>query len=261
MENFFVHIAPLVERANGELRRQFKAADLERFEEFTQTLLGRRPPAMEDPRQRNGRPSRFWFPGLTAKPWHDLSGTGWVQALESSYEEIRGEFLNAIRDDAAFGLYMPSVGEGAVEFEFKDWKSLYLYRMGKDFEENQRRCPRTTAVIKSSPVATEVMYTVLRGGGYAAAHCSDFNAKLTCHLGLVVPPDCAIRVASEARPWEEGKCLIFDDTYEHEIWNNSQNIRGILLMDVWHPGLTEVEVAALQYLSGELAAAGLFSVE
>jgi aspartyl/asparaginyl beta-hydroxylase (cupin superfamily) len=261
MENFFSHLAPLVEQTNGELKQRYKAGDLERYEEFTETLLGRREPAMEDPRQRNGRPSRFWFPGLTAKPWHDLSDAAWLKTLESSHEEIRNEFLAAIGDTAAFGLYMPSVGEGGVEFDFKEWKAFYLYRLGNNFEENQSRCPRTTTMIKTSPVATEVMFTVLHGGGYTAAHCSDFNAKLTCHLGLVVPPDCHISVASEVRTWEEGRCLIFDDTYEHEVWNNSQSFRGILLMDVWHPELTEIEIASLEYLSGKLAAAGLFSIE
>jgi beta-hydroxylase len=57
------------------------------------------------------------------------------------------------------------------------------------------------------------------------------------HLPLVVPPGCRLRVAAETRTWQEGRCLIFDDTVEHEAWNDSDLSRGVLLLDFLRPGV------------------------
>ena len=81
------------------------------------------------------------------------------------------------------------------------------------------------------------------------------------HLGLAVPDDCALNVGGEARTWQPGKVLAFDDTYEHEAWNRSERARAVLLMDAWNPHLTEAEkavlpavVAALKKLGEDLQA-------
>ncbi len=71
---------------------------------------------------------------------------------------------------------------------------------------------------------------------------------LTCHLALVIPEGCAIRVESEARTWEEGKCLIFDDSYMHEVWHHGTEVRMVILWDIWHPELTETEIEVLKHI-------------
>ena len=67
------------------------------------------------------------------------------------------------------------------------------------------------------------------------------NTRLTVHLPLIVPPDCGFRVGSETREWVPGKAWVFDDTIEHEAWNESDVPRGILIFDIWNPFLTAAE--------------------
>jgi aspartate beta-hydroxylase len=114
-------------------------------------------------------------------------------------------------------------------------------------------CPRTAEIIdRIEPMLTatgEVFFSLLHPGVVLPPHHDDSNAKLTVHLPLVVPPDCAIVVGGERRTWVEGKCLAFDDTFVHEAWNRGDRVRICLLLDVWHPCLTEVEIDALSQLS------------
>lgn len=257
--DFVARLPAIVETVRGDLEVRYGAAELERFEEFLQILLGNKRAQYADPRQRNGSPSRFWFPGLKAQPWHDPKDLPWVEGLEAAHETIRDEFIRLFEDRANFNTYAPYFGQ-PLDFEASRWESFYLYRLGKDFVENQAKHPLTTAIIKTLPISSEVMFTVLYPEGFAAPHCSDFNARLTCHMGLIVPPDCGIRVASESRTWEEGKLLVFDDTFEHEIWNHSSSIRAILLLDIWHPELTDIEIASLEYFINKVRATGVFMV-
>ncbi|WP_224242173.1 aspartyl/asparaginyl beta-hydroxylase domain-containing protein [Hyalangium gracile] len=238
--------AMALEHVMSQARQRYKAAELERVEEFVQNMLGMRTPVAADPRQMNGKVSRNYFPGLTARPWHDTSRLSWVPRLEQSFSMVREELESALRVGRGFEEFYDR-----TDFEKQGWKEFYFYRAGSgtkiriDFPENQARCPKTTQLIQQLPVAGEAMFASLAPKGYIRPHCSEFNAKLTCHLGLIVPPDCAIRVADEVRTWEEGKCLLFDDTYEHEVWNRSERLRVILLLDVWHPDLTQIEVSTL----------------
>jgi aspartyl/asparaginyl beta-hydroxylase (cupin superfamily) len=92
------------------------------------------------------------------------------------------------------------------------------------------------------------MFSLLRPGARIAPHTGMFNTRLVCHLPLIVPPGCRFRVGNEVREWEEGKLLIFDDTIEHEAWNDGGEDRVVLIFDIWRPELSErerKEVAAL----------------
>jgi aspartate beta-hydroxylase len=84
-------------------------------------------------------------------------------------------------------------------------------------------------------------------GAHITAHCGPSNVSLTLHLGLSVPPETEIRVGDETRRWQEGKCLVLDDSFEHEVWNRGERTRFILLLEVWHPDLTEVEKRFLSW--------------
>ena len=113
------------------------------------------------------------------------------------------------------------------------------------------RIPKTLAVVDSLPglctdyVWGDAVFSALAGGTHLAPHCSMDNLRVRCHLGLVVPGDSTLRVEREMRSWQEGKCLVFEDSFEHEVWNRSRNRRIVLIADVWHPGLTAVERRAL----------------
>ena len=83
------------------------------------------------------------------------------------------------------------------------------------------------------------------GQSHLRPHCSVDNLRVRCHLALGVPFGCCIRVAQETRNWEDGSALLFEDSFEHEVWNRSDQRRGILILDFWHPDLTPPEIEAL----------------
>ena len=85
------------------------------------------------------------------------------------------------------------------------------------------------------------MFSLLKAGARISPHTGMFNTRLVCHLPLIVPPNCRFRVGNEVREWEEGKLLIFDDTIEHEAWNDSDEDRIVLIFDIWRPELSEQE--------------------
>jgi aspartate beta-hydroxylase len=186
------------------------------------------------------------FPGLSSRPWYDASEFVWAKQLEASYEVVRDEVLAATSKRQGFERYSyPGLGDN-------DWESLMFYRGGEQVEENCARCPETAALLRAIPGSRrrEAMVSVLGPGARIPPHRDSGNQLLTCHFGLVVPPDCGLRVGGDARTWQEGKCLIFDTSYEHEAWNHSDRTRIILLVDFWHPELTEVERRFLDKIEG-----------
>jgi aspartate beta-hydroxylase len=104
--------------------------------------------------------------------------------------------------------------------------------------------------------APETLYSVLRPGTHILPHRGVTNTRLVTHLPLIVPPDCALRVGGETHVWEEGRCITFDDTFEHEAWNRSDQTRVVLILDSWNPDLSEAEQAAVTDL---VAAIGDFN--
>ena len=93
-------------------------------------------------------------------------------------------------------------------------------------------CPRINSVIYGSH-----FFSRLVPGTHLSKHCGPSNFRLRCHLGLIVPPGCRIRCADQVREWREGECLIFDDSFEHEVWHDGDEDRIVLIADVWHPEL------------------------
>ncbi|MBW4566491.1 MAG: aspartyl/asparaginyl beta-hydroxylase domain-containing protein [Tolypothrix carrinoi HA7290-LM1] len=133
---------------------------------------------------------------------------------------------------------------------FVDWPEKYIYNQGWEvfglyafsnrIEDNCRLCPETTKLVEMIPGMTTAGFSSLAPGTYIGPHFGATKAVLRCHLGLIVPDECAIRVDTETRSWQEGKCLIFDDTFEHEAWNKSDKTRIVLLIDFERPStLTE----------------------
>ena len=113
----------------------------------------------------------------------------------------------------------------------KGWDLFSLHSFGKKLEDNCRLCPETTKLVESIPGMTTATFSSLAPGTHIVPHKGYINTVLRCHLGLIVPDDCEIRVGHETKTWSEGKCLVFDDTEEHEVWNRSNIPRIILLID------------------------------
>ena len=118
---------------------------------------------------------------------------------------------------------------------------IFLYERGRRHDDVCEACPVTTSVIEGDgamrTAAGLIYVSRMRAGTHIAAHRGPTNLRLRCHLGITVPKgDCAIRVQDESRRWREGRCLVFDDSYEHEAWNHADSDRIVLIVDLWHSG-------------------------
>jgi aspartyl/asparaginyl beta-hydroxylase (cupin superfamily) len=96
--------------------------------------------------------------------------------------------------------------------------------------------------------APSILFSRLAPGARIPPHNGVMNARLICHLPLIVPPRCGFRVGGETRQWREGELLVFDDTVEHEAWNDSTEDRIILIFDVWRPEIAADERRAITAL-------------
>lgn len=218
--------------------------ELTRVEECLSYLAGQRPlPAISDPHQQ---PTRLFFPGLSARAWHDTATMPWVAEFEGSYESILAEARGLLHTKARF---VPYEDPYTLELGWAGWDTFSLYRKGKFIEENCARCPKTLAALERTPHGVrQAMFTLLAAGAHITPHSGGTNVLLTCHLGLIIPRDCALKVGDEARSWVPGRVTVFDDSFVHEAWNRSRDVRVVLLWDTWHPDLTAVEVRALTHL-------------
>lgn len=186
--------------------------------------------------------------GLTGKPWWDPMKTPYskfIQLLENNWIAIKNEALFLL-DDRQAG-FLPE-SEGLQDTG--DWKQYELFTRGKKHPQNCNRSPRTCALVEQMPDAAgckrgQVKFSIMQAGTHVWAHCGPTNCRLRSHLGLVVPPGAKIRVANETKVWTEGKVLMFDDSYEHEVWHEGKSLRLVLIVDFWHPDLTVYQKSTL----------------
>lgn len=219
---------------------------MRRFEECLDINLGRKPAYVS-------RPLMFNFPGLPAIAFFDREDFDWVPAMEAQAGAIEAELRQVLADDQ--GGFVPYVqtlpdepaGQFAPLDRNPDWSAYFLWKHGKRIEEHARRCPATLAALEAVPQihvanrAPAAMFSALKPHTHIPAHNGATNCRLTVHLPLIVPDGCRFRVGNHVRRWTPGELLIFDDTIEHEAWNDSDHLRVVLIFDVWHPMLTEVE--------------------
>lgn len=249
-----------IDQCHQELIEQYGSPNLERFTGFINHLTGRKLLKPADSRQRNGETTELWYPDLAAKPWHDTATLPWVKILESSFPAIRDEVTAVLAGKLKFKEPDVVVRE---DFDYVGWDNYHFQRLGKissfleQFPENLELCPNTAAVLDKIPLAGDAKFAIMQPGGYLKPHFSTFNGRLVCHLGLIVPANCAIRVADEIREWKEGATILFDDTYEHEAWNRGNTLRAVLLLDMWHPDLTEIEIICLEMMLSKVSSIDL----
>lgn len=256
------------EDALAPVRARHGGAALARFDACLENLTGERRAAVDDPRQR---PTILYFPGLPASPWFSREQFPWFAELEAATADIRTE-LDAVMPRAQQGERVFTDDEAerrglAGAQGAPSWHGFYFWRHGEPREDNLALCPRTAAILAGLPLcrirehAPEVMFSVLAPGTHILPHRGVTNTRIVCHLPLVVPGDCALVVGGERHAWREGEAVAFDDTFEHEAWNRGTRTRVVLIIDVWHPGLTEVERDAVAVLVGAMGdfnkAAGL----
>ena len=202
------------------------------------------------------QPSAYYFPGLPQRQFYEREEFPWVAAVEAAAGDMLEELNAARAEDVAFRPYLQAK-EDRPNSDFHgllnnpDWSTLYLWENGGPVAENVARFPQTFAALEQLPLphittrAPSILFSLLKPGARIEAHNGMINTRLICHLPLIVPPHCGFRVGNEVRAWEVGKLLIFDDTIEHEAWNDSAEDRIVLIFDIWRPELTEDERRAV----------------
>ncbi len=186
----------------------------------------------------------YLIPGVPAQTFYDAAQFEWAKVLEQEYPSIKRELVQVLSDNGGgFKGYMSE-----AQFQHHGWNTFNFFFYGKKFEENCERCPHTTAVLESLPrfEKDHIMFSSLNPHTRIPPHTGPMNGILRGHLGLVVPQGCFIRVGPDERTWEEGKVLVFDDSFEHEVWNHSDYVRIVLFMNFWHPCFSEQEINVLE---------------
>ena len=223
---------------------------LKRVWQCLEVYLGNRPPEPLPPLQK---PTLMTFPGLPGRAWFERAMFPWLAEIERQTDAIREELVGVLASDEGFRPFVeiPVDHPGAAYWRqvnhSPSWNAFFFYRDGGRHATNHIRCPATSAALDALPLiriaehSPESFYSVLAPGAYIPPHTGVINCRLVVHLPLIVPPDCGIRVGSETRGWEEGRCIVFDDTFEHEAWNRSERTRVVLIFDIWNPALSEAE--------------------
>src|SRR5262249_3464711 len=127
------------------------------------------------------------------------------------------------------------------------WSTLFLWKDGERHDDACAVCPQTAALLDELPLAHQdtfgptVMFSRLNARTAIPAHTGSTNLRLSTDLPLILPGPARFRGGNEMRPWKMGEGWVFDDTIEHEAWNDADEARVILILDVWNPFLSEAE--------------------
>lgn len=235
----------LAERMGAPMQK-LTGFERERWNEVGAVLSGRSPiyPSVCNTLQ---------VPRLPAIPFFERAQFEWVEALEARTAEITAELQAALAAEhdefRPYVAYPPGapVNQWHELNHSRRWSSYFLWRDGAPVEAHQQRCPLTTAALREVDLADigglcpNVMFSALAPHSHIPPHHGETNARLVVHLPLIVPPNCSYRVGFEHRQWRVGEVLVFDDSIEHEARNDSDELRVVLIFDIWNPLLSDGE--------------------
>jgi aspartyl/asparaginyl beta-hydroxylase (cupin superfamily) len=208
----------------------------------------------------HSEPTHFHYPGLAEREFHDPEDFPWLAGLEAATEALTADFravMAAERAELVPYIQYPDdvpLRQWEALNRSRDWTAIHLVANGNVVAANAHHCPNVMALLaridqpqvpRRGPNA---MFSLLAPGAHIPPHTGVANTRLVCHLPLIVPPGCWFRVGAERREWRVGEAWVFDDTIEHEAMNPSDQLRVILIVDCWHPGLSEAERAAVTAL-------------
>ena len=163
---------------------------------------------------------------------------GWSTALETEWSTVRRELDQLLEVTDQLPNFQDISTDQATITDDDRWKTFFLYGFGFRSDANCARCPETARLVAAVPGMQTAMFSILAPGKHIPEHNGPYKGVIRYHLGLKVPRDahrCRIRVGDSEVVWTEGKSLIFDDTYEHEVWNDTDEIRVVLFLDVVRP--------------------------
>tara|TARA_Y100001970_G_scaffold293332_1_gene439473 strand:- start:35788 stop:36594 length:807 start_codon:yes stop_codon:yes gene_type:complete len=171
-------------------------------------------------------------------PVFDKETFPWAQEIESEWKLIRSELDQVLVRKGDLPAFHEIAAEVRSISDDKDWKTFWLCGYGIRSEEAIKQCPETWRILKKIPGMKSAMFSIFEPGKHLPPHRGPYNGVLRFHLGLIVPDQpekVGIRVDQQICHWEEGKALIFDDAYEHEAWNYTDQTRVVLFVDFEKP--------------------------
>jgi aspartyl/asparaginyl beta-hydroxylase (cupin superfamily) len=217
-----------------------------RFARSLDIMHGKRDVFVQEPRH-------YYFPELPQVQFYERRLFPWLDAIEDATDDIRREAQAVLDDSAAFAPYVTvgskerPHGDARGMRDNPEWSAFFMMRDGELFPENAARCPKTMKALEHAPLSRakgrmpSILFSLLRPGAHIPPHTGVVNVRLICHLPVITPENCALRVGNETRTWQQGKAWVFDDSINHEAWNRSDEPRVILLFDIWRPELSEDE--------------------
>ena len=201
------------------------------------------------------QPSSFYFPGLPQRQFYERDEFPWLTEIEAAVPEMQAELRAVLADGNDFAPYVEAHADRPLAanplMNDPKWGAYYFWRNGEIVPENAARCPVTMQALQHAPMplidqrSPIALWSLLKPDTHIQPHHGLLNTRLICHIPLIVPQGCALRVSNETRSWREGEALIFDDSFESEAWNKSDATRVILLFEIWRPEISLDERAAL----------------
>lgn len=229
-----------------QIRDRYPGESLDRFDQCVDTILRKR-------RIYRQQPTFMFFPGMPTIEFYDRHDFPWLDRIEEAADDIRNELLDVLSEgvDSLDPYVADQPGLPADKWRglnrSRRWGVYALQREGTAFPEHIARCPRTAAALAACPrwdvpgSGPTAMFSILDARTRIPAHTGPVNTRLVVHLPLIVPPGCGFRVGGQERGWEAGKAFVFDDSIDHEAWNDSDEPRAVLIFDIWSPFLSEAE--------------------
>lgn len=169
---------------------------------------------------------------------YDATVFPWAAEVEAGWKNVRAELDQVLKYRDQIPSFHEILKEVTTITTDNNWKTFFLAGIGMDCDENARSCPETMKLLQKIPGMKTAFFSILSPHKHIPAHRGAYNGILRLHLGLLVPEPrekCRIRIGNEYRSWSEGKCLIFDDTFNHEVWNDTEGYRVVLFVDFARP--------------------------
>ena len=238
--------------------RAFTSEPLRRFRDSLDIMVGRT-------KRYDSRSEIYHFPHLAPIEFFDRADFPWLDPIEQATDQIRDEFIGVLNAEEGFTPYI-SYPQDVPHNQFAElnnsprWSAFHLYKMGERIEKNAAKCPKTMAALEGAPKPDQpgrtpaAMFSLLKPKTRIPPHNGVTNTRLVTHLALIIPEACRFRVGNDIRRWVPGKAWVFDDTIEHEAWNDSDKLRVVLIFDIWHPHLTPPERTMITAMTAGLNA-------
>jgi len=252
--------AAWLDAREARLNAAMAAAEARADEEARGRIARFRSNALRRTRPFHSEPTHFHFPGLMEREFHPRRLFPWLAELEAETDTIAAELEAVMTAERAelvpyiqYADHLPLRQWEPLNHN-ADWTAIHLLQHGKPVEANARHCPQTLALLDriGQPLipgaSPNAMFSLLAPHTAIPPHVGINNARLVCHLPLVVPQGCWFRAGAEVRYWRRGEAFVFDDTIEHEAMNPSDLLRIVFIFDLWHPDLNDVEREAVAAL-------------